>query len=319
MLNNSQSKYNRIENQSSLHARAGFHNVFIGVCGYEKRSSKIITDIFNNNNMYEGIFGLIFQEYDGLKETIASISEYEKYTKNISKIPYNDMNRSMIAIADIINHEKKIGAHLSINIDISAMPRYLYCSLPNLFDSVLSDGDILTLWYVPGDYIESEFPTAGISQLQKFSGKASLRPHKKAHLVGLGFDSIRSEGILTVLDPKYLITFYSNPSITDEYTKRIVKDNNRILEKAKLVIPMNIFDCESCLSKMIAIVKALIEDYEVIIVPDGPKPFVLLSSIIPNILSYEGLMCLHIMSNRKDQKRFMDVTPIGNPIGISFS
>jgi hypothetical protein len=303
------STYNRDNNRK---------NIFIGMCGYECRSRKMFEIVSKERKEPDKSFGLIFEEFKDLAETKVSSNFYGENGAIITNVSYTNLYESLDIISSIISTEKYSDVSLSINIDISSMPRFMYCSLPKYLNKILDEKDILVLWYIPGQYIESDFPTAGISNLVLFSGKASLKPQKRAHIIGLGFDSIRSEGMLTVIDPNYLVTFYSNPSFSDEYTKRILNDNKNMFNKSELVIPLNIFDYESSMSKLISISKTLMQEFEVVIIPDGPKPFILIGSIIPDLINTEGIISLHVNSNRRDFKRFIDVKAIGNPIGISF-
>jgi len=315
---NSHMSFNKISNRDSYKRIDGRLNIFLGMCGYESRSRKMIEVVHAQKHASDKYFGLVFEEYKDLPETKESIAYYHEHGASIINVPYSDLVTSLDIIISSIATEKLPDIGLVVNIDISSMPRYLYCSLPICLSKILNEIDSLILWYIPGEYIESDFPTAGISNLVLFSGKASLRPQKRAHIIGLGFDSIRSEGILTVIDPNYLITFYSNPSFTNEYTDRIKRDNKNMLNRSELVIPLNIFDYESSLSKLISITKTLMKEYEVVLIPDGPKPFILLASLIPEFINIEGIISLHVNSNRRDQKRYINVSAIGNPIGIAF-
>lgn len=319
IFNNSKLCFKEIENVCDFKSDDKYTNIFIGICGFENRTNMMIQEIHRNMYKYEIEIGIIFNEYRDLNETIRSKKIYEKYNTDLFEMQFGDIENEIPRLIQKILQERSSEKNLNINIDISGMPRYFYCSLPIELGKYMKDGDKLKIWYVPGEYVESEFPTAGISKLVRFSGKPSLQPQKRAHILGLGFDSIRSEGMLTVLDPSYLITYYSNPSVNESYTDRIQKDNKEIIDKSKLVIPMNIFDCESSLSKLVSMVHSLMDEFEVVIVPDGPKIFILLSSLIPEIINCEGVICLHINSNRKKKNQYIDVNAIGKPIGILFS
>src|SRR5262249_4156759 len=135
--------------------------------------------------------------------------------------------------------------------------------------------------YTPGKYQETSYPTAGTSDFRIFSGRPTLSAPSRTHFFGLGFDRIRSQAIWSVLDPHNLVCFYADPAAEPAYVARVKRDNREALNAAAYTFKVPMDDFVIAYSKLMATVQQFRSMGDVIIVPDGPKPLVLASSIVP--------------------------------------
>jgi len=212
------------------------------------------------------------------------------------------------------------GIPVEVHIDYSCMPRRWYCAIPTLVEGILRKTDRAFFWYSPGDYPKTEYPTAGTSDFCVFSGRPSLSCVSRTHLFGLGFDRIRSQAIWSVLDPSNLICFYADPAAAEAYVERVRSDNREVIAASQHCFSVPLDDFYRALSKIVSVVKQFRNAGDVIIVPDGPKPLILASSLVPFILyDSPGVVCFHVA--RRTGKDFtpVDVKARGNPLGFSFN
>ena len=138
-------------------------------------------------------------------------------------------------------------------------------------------------------------------------------------IFGLGFDRIRSQAIWSVLDPQNLICFYTDPGVIDGYVDRVKEENKDILRAANHHFTVPYFDFEYTLSKINSVVREFREIGDVILVPDGPKPLVLATSIIPYLNTQPGIVCFHVNRRKGLEFKQVDVKPVGQPYGFYFN
>ena len=218
--------------------------------------------------------------------------------------------KEFIASAD----EKPIEVH----VDYSCMPRRWYCALPSVLRNQLRPIDVAYFWYTPGRYKPTTYPTAGTSDFTVFSGRPTLSCPSRTHLFGLGFDRVRSQAIWSVLDPHTLVCFYANPTVEAAYIKRVEQDNREVLNAAAFTFTVPLGDFVACYSRIVAIVNQFRSQGDVIIVPDGPKPLVLASSLIPLTAENSlGIVCFHVAKRGLDRFTPVDVSAKCDPVGFA--
>ena len=187
-----------------------------------------------------------------------------------------------------------------IYIDYSAMPRNWYCALPGRIENELQNRCLeLVFLYVAGTYPEKyeSYPTAGIDRLRLFSGGALPRiDSQRTHLIALSYDTRRTQSLLSMLEPEFLIVCYAYD--TPEKKAEIEEVNQDIIRRASASVALPINDFVYILQKMNEIIIEQTCDGQIIIIPDGPKPLIFamsLSSILADI--DDDITCLHINRN----------------------
>jgi len=225
-----------------------------------------------------------------------------------------DIDKAIKAVLSAANNEP-----IEVHVDYSCMPRLWYCSLPELLLKILRPHDRAFLWYTPGEYPDAEYPTAGIEDFKLFSGRPSLNPPARTHIFGLGFDRVRSQAIWSVIDPQNLVCFYADPAIKSSYAERVKSDNRDVLAAANHTFTVPVNDFIYAYGLIAAIVTEFRSVGDVVIVPDGPKPLILASSLIPMRLEVPGVLCFHVTRRKGRSYKPIDVTVGGEPFGLSFS
>ena len=314
-----QFNYKYLEN-ISFESHGLDHNetcILICLSGYETRSRFFIESISEPNIFYNHYFLFNYQE---LKTKLAREDNDSLFKSYFPKIHEYSINDEKKILMDIVGYIKQIRLsnqkRITIDIDISSMPRYIYCSLPLELGPCLAENDTVRIFYSIGKYNLDKFPTIGTSEFKLFSGQLSLLPVNRTHLIGLSFDAMRTEGIINFFDPRYLVTYYTIPAATKEYEDKILFNNSDIINKSDISFQLSFFDFEDSLSKLIAICKDIIESSDICIIPDGPKNIILLASLIPNILCRRGIVCFHVSPNRSKRIPPIDTLPNGKILGF---
>lgn len=294
------------------------NTVFVGAFGYEKRSTYIYEEYFTTCvNKNKIIF--VIEDKQISKEAKHLLSELDNIEINIIRVKYGDYVLVISAILDFLRDLKNgTDKPIEINVDYSSMPRTWYCRLPIEISQQLNGNDEVIFWYAEGNYprIFKKYPTAGIANYDFFSGRPSLTSDgKETHIFGLGYDSIRTNAILSVIDPSRLVTCYSYETQNMNRLKEVKKRNNNILIRSSLSMGLPMENFEFTISKLCELTYELFYEGDVILVPDGPKPLILAMSIVPIIINKEGIVSLHINRNLGTFSK-VEVIPNGNIHGF---
>lgn len=298
------------------------HRLFVTTSGYETRCihwfQKTETHFSSNSHVQYLVIG--FHEF----RTAISRPENDKYysdKKLTIEIADAESGRSFYELVT-----KRIEGLLrvvqndpiEIHFDYSCMPRLWYCNLPELCLKTLRPIDRAFLWYTPGQYPEAEYPTAGVEDFKVFSGKPSLNARFRTHIFGLGFDRVRSQAIWSVLDPQNLVCFYADLDVVSANVDRVKADNRDVMAAANHTFSVPVRDFIYAYGLIASIVSEFRNIGDVVIVPDGPKPLILASSLIPLRLEVPGVLCFHVTRRKGQNYKPVDVKPIGEPFGLSF-
>lgn len=208
---------------------------------------------------------------------------------------------------------------VEIHIDYSCMPRQWYCNFPAELESVVRPDDKIYFWYSLGDYHKhDEYPTAGFSDFEPFAGAPSLSARSRTHLLGLGLDKIRSHSICSVVDPQNLVCFYPIRIGDQDYTKRIRDDHRDIFRQASFECALPMDDFAHSLSQLCSLAREFRAVGDVILLPDGPKPLILASALVPLRINQPGI-CSYFVSRMKPRDyKPVDVTATGYIMGFQF-
>lgn len=295
---------------------SGVRELCVCVSGYEARSITWAHNTGSNPNRSWTIFG--FSEMPKVLSRSKNDAFYLDSDRQISCFSRDDSEGVINHLLTEIDRLRSDDLPLHVHVDYSCMPRRWYCNLPRALERVLRGQDKAFFWYTAGEYSVGDYPTAGVSDFHVFDGRSSLSAKFRTHLFGLGFDRIRANAICSVLDPQYLICFYADPGVREEYVAKVRSDNADILRQGNLNFTVPICDFAGAFTKLCAVVYDFHQLGDVILVPDGPKPLILASSLIPMVLGGDGLVCFHVARRKTGDLQPVDVNPTGECYGFSF-
>lgn len=293
-------------------------DLFIACVGYEERSFYILDQITVKNR-------LVFTIDDYLQFDKKIVKKIENYndTKNLCIKKYDDCDGVQKDIVERVIELKEEKENVRIDIDYSSMPRGWYGKIPEKLEPILTENDKIYFWYSEGDYSDDEnkFTSVGIESYKVYSGRISFDVQRqRTHIIGVGFDFVRTQGIVSILDPeRYIICNAFDPDRLD-IRDSVLEVNKNTIEQAEMVMSIQLTDIKYMISKISSIVKELSvgAENDVILVPDGPKPLIFIMSMMPWLSGERGIVCMHILRNNKNFKK-INVSAQGKIIGFSMT
>ena len=296
-------------------------DLFISCIGYEDRSFYAYNKLKKRLNLANLLLFAV-EDYSDYPSAKAIIDEEKDRGVNCIIVKYSDTELVQKTIIDRIEHIIETNKTAKIHIDYSSMPRSWYCKLPELLSNLIPILEKVYFWYSEGEYLkfENEYPTAGIDSYVLYSGKPSLLERKRTHFIGVGYDSIRTIGIITLLNPESVITCSANNPTRVDVLNKVESVNKEIINESFMNLSLNITDVEFMIAKITGIVNEIytIAQSDIVLIPDGPKPLIFTMSMIPWIIGEPGISCLHIIRNNSIFKP-NNVKPLGNDYSQTFS
>lgn len=294
------------------------NDIFICAFGYENRSMalyKNIKSVISPNN----ILVFVFDDYQKYNYIINQIDEVINEKEIIiEKVKYESAIEVCNNIKKMIKVKTQGKEAITVHIDYSSMPRKWYCQLPLLLRNNLREQDKVFFWYVAGTYpVNYEaYPSAGIDSFAVL-GKPSLRiGAKRMHVIGLSYDAIRTNAMISILDPDSYITCSAYDRNNKEISDNVHLINEQVISRANMEISLQIDDFSFMISKLCEIANEFLPLGDVILVPDGPKPIIFAMSMVPLLLEKPGVTCLHVSRN-KEYYSAVNVDSTDNIYGFS--
>jgi hypothetical protein len=252
-------------------------DAFIAVSGYESRSSFLATKI--NVSAIPKKIVLAFAEKKELLYRELNDKKYKELGFTFVDAPSHNPQCLPQIMDNVIGDISK--DDVNILIDYSSMPKIWYSELLNYFNNQ-EDLTNVNLWF-------SYSPSSFIKSISSISNKyhdpikpAALSNKPIALILGLGYEKGRTEDISKQLNAQVTYAFYANPSVDDRYVSEVLSNNESVLKKisTERIIPYTIFDLNSVSDTLTQLCINLRMDYQVLLVPVGPKPFTLMSFIL---------------------------------------
>lgn len=291
-----------------------FHenDLCIFAIGYEQRSYHLL-DKVSTFSKSPNMMIFAFDDYANYDHVNVKIKELEKEQLQLVFKKYSDSHAVHEKILETVRSMLSKDEPIVVHIDFSSMPRNWYCKLPILLQDIIREDDIVYFWYSEGEYPSSyeEYPSAGIDTFSFYSGKPSLEiENNRVHILALGYDTIRTQAIISITDPDYLVACYAYNPTRENFAENIKRINSDLLSKVAMAVALRLDDFSFMVSKLRDMANELLSTGDVILVPDGPKPLIFAISLISDLLNKNGLTCLHIARN-SNHFVAVDVTPTG--------
>ena len=177
------------------------------------------------------------------------------------------------------------------------MPRLWLFDLPMQLKKEFGANNTI-FWYVTGKYGDGcGYPSSRIKKLELY-GNASLGPKRRMHIIGVGFDSSKTNAIISTTDPdEYIICSAFDDEHIDVH-ECVNEINRQIIDSATFTVRFKMDDFAFMFSKLCELANEYLELGDVIFVPDGPKPLIFAMSLVPLLIKKRGVSCLHALSDR---------------------
>jgi len=287
--------------------------------GYEERSVYLVQQLLSlisAKKICPIVF--LFIDYAQTEQTASLLDLLSKLNVYPIPIAYNEHEKVINELKRLVSRD--LAKKSMFHFDYSSMPRSWYCRFPEF---IINHSHVIKkcfFWYTVGDYqpISDGFPSTGVRDIRLFSGRPTLRPsNSRTHIFGLGFDHVRTQGIMSVLDPSYYGVCYAYPLGDKEILNKVQSENEELITSSNFNFELPLHDFEFMFSKLVDLSTSISNKGDVIFVPDGPKPLILACSLVPVMTARKGIVCLHV---KRHDEFFepINVKPKGTIYGFSF-
>lgn len=312
---------NRLFADSFSPEEVSYNNcMLVVVSGYESRSTYLAHLIHNRDALHKfaKILVLGFAGHKDNPRRIENDIWYKSVGQSIVQLTSDHSDEALKLIVKSANEliEKSPDKSVRVHLDYSSMPRSWYCNIARTLPNSLRLLDCLSMWYCHGNYQEAQLPTAGVDDFVRYAGKPSLAANTRTHILGIGFDFVRSSAIKTVLDPQEMIVFYGVSDSFPEYRERALKENWNLIENASTVVALPTDDFVGSYGQLNYIVRDTLRGGDVILVPDGPKPLVLAASLISFEYGRPGVVSIHVKRRKDKGGGCFEVAGRGDPVAF---
>ena len=290
-----------IKNAANFQECFSEKDLYIFTIGYEHRSYYLY-DYVMKNFPENNVVLFVYDDYQQFPHTNEIVSKLVDSSITFYKIDYSKSAEVQEIISKRVSDLIQENDSITIHIDYSSMPRSWYCKLPVLLGNIIRKTDKVYFWYVEGLYPPShmEYPSSGIDSFSFFSGRPSLEiDNNRIHVLSLGYDVIRTQAILSITDPGYLVSCFAYDRKRKDLLECIEEVNGPIFARSAMKISLHLEDFEFMVSKLCEITTELLSMGDVILIPDGPKPLIFAMSLIPDLLNKDGITCLHVTRNKE--------------------
>jgi hypothetical protein len=256
-------------------------NYFISASGYENRCTYLIDNVeINAGNKIALAFddkkNFLFREKNDKRFYDEGFVFLEESAGSKDKI---DEMLDEICTGD---HDHKI----SILIDYSCMSKVWYAGILQYFISNELNIDNLEVYFSYTSAVFSE-PLEPEAKVLLSSPVGLLRSNISsgkplALILGLGYEKFFVQSVIDKLEHRIMYAFYSDPAFDSRYVDRVIRNNSRILSYLpdEHIIKYPIEDLKQTDALLTSLTMKLRLDYQVSILPAGPKPFTLSSLLL---------------------------------------
>jgi hypothetical protein len=178
------------------------------------------------------------------------------------------------------------------------MTRFWYAAILNWFRFREAGGQCdLDFAYCAGLYT-GDIPTLQIDDILCIPGcegnTASAGP--SVALFGLGFDNNSVQCVLDDLEPDVVKTFIAGGAARVEYINKVKAANGQLLQQCGATLELPLESVATTLTCLGEVVVAYADEFNVSIIPLGPKPHVLASILLA--MKFPRVAALHVSGRR---------------------
>ncbi len=288
--------------------------LFVFSCGYESRS--LSQFLFLKKHVKNHEINYLCFSFSSYKNSASrSVNDSVLAENNVEPIEVEskDWEGAWRHLSGYVSNN--LNGDAQIYIDYSSMPRNWYCMLANKL--VLGElGKTAALIYSHGRYSDTQYPWVGYGEFNKFSGRPDITTTSEVNIFGLGFDSVRTHGIWTYLDPQMTISVIARSPNNGAHCQRVEKENPEIISASTGIYEVEIDKFGSMLATLIDLSRKHQVFGDIALVPDGPKPMVIAMSLVPNYLDEKGFYCWNVGHVKPDDYEPIDVEFSGEYFGF---
>jgi len=267
--------------------------------GYETRSRYVAQRYARH---CENVFGFIFADCHEL-----SFDDNLDFARETGVVMFHDAR----ALEKTLREKFPGRDHLSgakILVDVSSMSRTVVSAIVSqLLDSEFFSGAEIAFVYAVANFTEPsgfEFDFLNFDPIGEFSGWTSAPEKPVAMVLGLGYEADHALGAVEYLDPSATFCFFPKGS-DGRFADAVQKSNEPLLSQLKpsRVVRYPVSDPLHTFSLLSSILHSMLANARFVLVPMGPKIFVVLCLVCQRIFGEEVSVWRASGHSRSEERR----------------
>jgi hypothetical protein len=177
------------------------------------------------------------------------------------------------------------GGHLKVLIDCTSMsPNWYHAFFRWFYEKHVGEGTVqIRIVYTMANYVHQ--PSLGkVKEISNFlqSDVKSANGKKVALILGLGQEHNVSDAIFKIVNPDLLYLFYADPPVEKQFVEKVFVNNHHLINRTPIrnLISYPIRNGQAIYQSLIDIILPLREEYSVVLIPQGPKIFSVVSMLV---------------------------------------
>jgi len=250
-------------------------DLFITTLGFESRSTRVA-----RNFEQSGCRKIALEKSNVVKEfAYRENSEYfEQHGFEIFRV------QSEVPDVDQIFGSLN-GSHLNLLIDCTSMsPNWYYEFFRWFYEKQDGDGSVhMRIAYTMANYVRQP-GSAKVKEIYDFL-KVDPKPangKKVALILGLGQEHNLSDSIYKLVNPDLLYLFYADPPVEKLFVEKVFVNNHNLINKTPIrnLVAYPIRNGQAIYQSLVNTILPLRHEYSIILIPQGPKIFSVVSMLI---------------------------------------
>ncbi len=250
-------------------------DLFITGLGYESRSTTVARR-FENNSCKK----IALENSNVIKEF-----SYQDNSKYLEQQGFEIIRvESELPDVDAI-FQSLSGDTINVAIDCTNMPPIWYYEFFKWFDEKQAgDGSVrMRIAYTMARYVRQP-GSRKVKEILDFL-KDEVRPangKKVALILGLGQEKNVSDSIFKIINPDLLYLYYADPPAEKRFVEKVLVNNHNLINEAPIrnLVAYPIRNAQTIYQSLINIILPLRNEYSIVLIPQGPKIFSVVSMLI---------------------------------------
>ncbi|MCC4797592.1 hypothetical protein BCT30_05505 [Enterovibrio norvegicus] len=270
-----------VEDISNGELASSKYDIVFFSSGYEERCLEVPSIIHNQQARHVVILEYNEHKNDDTRKDVDLF--YQTYWKEAHRVEKSHSDASEIyqEILHAIENKAK-GEVLRVLVDYTSMSRVWYSSIINILLHHIEQPVCIDFTYTNGYYqdVNLNVELGSLKVIPGCEGSA-LTKKNTAAIFMLGFDRNGPHRLYNIINPSKSYGILASPAASHEYVGKCIDENRLFIEHQlggeKNILNLPINSLSICYEQLLQVINPLLSDYNVTIVPFGPKPHILAS------------------------------------------
>lgn len=270
------------------------YDIALFSCGYEERCIDVATRL--NKENIDNVIVLAFDQHKEDPVRIDSLNYFSESWRGFKllEISQREISEIQKVLSDTINKVNR--KEIKILIDYTSMSRAWYAAILNYLVNFCELRVTVDLTYATAVYKDLDL-NVELGELRIIPGceGISLTKRHNAAIFMLGFDRYGPQRLYNLLNPNKCFGIMAAPAATYDYEYTCLEKNKDFIshylggEDKLIKLPIN--SIATCYDNMSQMLSPLRSEYNVSIIPFGPKPHILAAILCS--FNYPNVTCLY--------------------------